>query len=269
MSAGYVFPVDPSDLARFSYEDPRFDEEDEDLDEELEGDQSLASYIPDGDYESRIAPLLDRIPDREADLIYLYFIEKKRQADIATIFGVTQAAISYRLDRGIQRLKFLLSIPQMTEEELRNDLPEIFPTKSECANCDNHVREKLAKSDGFAKASPRLVLTSGGLQELVDPPTSNCLICLGSKSIYIDVEILVGMWATTCQSEVASKLGLTQGRVRHRFFKAVQTLEDMARIQEKYLPYQQIFSAVASKRFNILREVRLPQWADRGGDECF
>jgi hypothetical protein len=85
----------------------------------------------------------------------------------------------------------------------------------------------------------------------------------------VDVEILVGMWMTTCQSEVASKLGLTQGRVRHRFFKAVQTLEDMAKIQEKYLPYQQIFSAVASKRFNILREVRLPQWADRGGDECF
>jgi DNA-directed RNA polymerase specialized sigma24 family protein len=237
MSAGYVFPVDPSDLARFSYEDPRFDEEDEDLDEELEGEQSLASYIPDGDYESRIAPLLDRIPDREADLIFLYFIEKKRQADIATIFGVTQAAISYRLDRGIQRLKFLLSIPQMTEEELRADLPEIFPTRLDCPNCEHAA--------------------------------GNCLICMGSKQILVDVEILVGMWMTTCQSEVASKLGLTQGRVRHRFFKAVQTLEDMAKIQEKYLPYQQIFSAVASKRFNILREVRLPQWADRGGDECF
>jgi predicted XRE-type DNA-binding protein len=237
MSTGYVFPVDPSDLARFSYEDPRFDDEDEDLErEELEDEQSLASYIPDGDYESRIAPLLDRIPDREADLIYLYFIEKKRQADIATIFGVTQAAISYRLDRGIQRLKFLLSIPQMTEEELRADLPEIFPTRLDCPNCEHAA--------------------------------GNCLICLGSKQILVDVEILVGMWMTTCQSEVASKLGLTQGRVRHRFFKAVETLEDMARIQEKYLPYQQIFSAVAGKKFNILREVRLPQWADRGGDEC-
>ncbi len=247
MSAGYVIPVDPSDLARFSYDDPRFDDEDEELDpEELEGADSLASCIPDGDYESRIAPLLDRIPEREADLIFLYFIEKKRQADIATIFGVTQAAISYRLDRGIQRLKFLLKIPQVTEEELRTDLPEIFPTRLGCPSCDKSAREA---------------------QTLAEEPV-NCLICLGNKTILVDVEILVGMWMTTCQSEVASKLGLTQGRVRHRFFKAVQTLEDMARIQDKYLPYQQIFSAVASKKFNILREVKLPQWQDRGGDEC-
>ena len=76
------------------------------------------------------------------------------------------------------------------------------------------------------------------------------------------------MWATTCQSEVATKLGLTQGRVRHRFFKAVKTLEEVAKQDERYLPYQQIFSAVASKKFNILREVKLPQWQDRGGDEC-
>lgn len=238
MSAGYVIPVDPSDLARFSYEDPRFDDEDEELDpEELEGGaDSLANFIPDGDYESRLTPLLDRIPEREADLIFLYYIEKKRQADIATIFGVTQAAISYRLDRGIQRLKFLLNIPQVTEEDLRADLPEIFPTKLDCPNCE--------KSAG------------------------SCLICLGSKAILVDVEILVGMWMTTCQSEVANKLGLTQGRVRHRFFKAVQTLQDVSQTKVKYQPYQQIFSAVASKKFNILREVRLPQWADRGGDNC-
>ncbi len=243
MSTGYVIPVDPAELAtRFSYDDPRFDNEDEQLEDE-QGElgkvsaDALASYLPDGDYESRIAPLLDRIPEREADLIYLYFIEKKRQADIATIFGVTQAAISYRLDRGIQRLKFLLKIPQVTEEELRGDLPEVFPTKSGCPRCEP--------------------LPGGG-----------CLICAGSKSILIDVEILVGMWATTCQSEVASKLGLTQGRVRHRFFKAVKTLEEIAKNDPRYQPYQQIFSAVASKRFNILREVRLPQWQDRGGDEC-
>lgn len=245
MSSGYVIPVDPSDLARFSYGDPRFDDEDEELDpEELEGAESLASCIPDGDYESRIAPLLDRIPEREADLIFLYFIEKKRQADIATIFGVTQAAISYRLDRGIQRLKFLLNIPQVTEEELRADLPEIFPTRLGCPSCDK----------GSRASTPE------------DP--SSCLVCLGRKTILVDVEILVGMWLTTCQSDVASKLGLTQGRVRHRFFKAVQVLEDMARIQDKYQPYQQIFSAVSSKNFNILKEVRLPQWQDRGGDEC-
>ncbi|KKL92748.1 hypothetical protein LCGC14_1881600, partial [marine sediment metagenome] len=93
--------------------------------------------------------------------------------DIAVIFGMTQAAISYRLDRGIQRIRFLLSIPQVTEADLRRDLPGAFPQA-------------------------------------------------------IDVDILVGMWETTCQSEVASQLKLTQGRVRHRFFKAVKTLETAA-----------------------------------------
>jgi len=219
-TSGYVIPVDPNELAsRFPAAfDPRFDEEDDHLDEEDEEslvDGEFSEYFAAGDdFQSRVEPLLDRIPEREADLIFLYFIQKKRQADIATIFGVTQAAISYRLDRGLQRIRFLLSIPQVTEDELRADLPKAF-------------------------------------------------------SQQIDVDILVGMWETTCQSEVASKLGLTQGRVRHRFFKAVKTLEKAADADEVFEPYSKIFSAIAQKRFNILREVKLPQWSDRGGDECF
>lgn len=242
---GYVIPVDPSELAtRFQAreEDPLFDEEDDrlDLQEAMIGniaDDAFAAYMSEGGYESRIAPLLDRIPAREADLIFLYFIKKKRQADIATIFNVTQAAISYRLDRGIQRLKFLLQIPQVTEEELRTDLLTVFPAKTACARCPT-------------------------------APEDGCPICKDKGTIYIDVEILVGMWITTCQSEVATKLGLTQGRVRHRFFKAVETLEEVAAKDGKYTPYQKIFSTVASKNFNILKEVSLPQWAGRGGDKC-
>lgn len=212
MSVGYVIPVDPSELAnRFSGEDAEaLDFQLDELSVEAYEEAEAAKDLPEG-YEARVEALLDRIPDREADLIYLYYILKKRQADIAAIFEVTQAAISYRLDRGIQRIKFLLSIPEVNEEDLRRDLPEVLPQQ-------------------------------------------------------IDVDILIGMWHTTCQSEVASKLGLTQGRVRHRFFKAVKVIEDAASGNEKYDPYKKIFSTIASKKFNILREVRLPQWANRGGD---
>jgi len=220
MSSGYVIPIDPSELAaRFadSY-DPRYDDEDDELDELGEGEgvsnEDLEGFFSDLDYESKIAPLLDRIPEREADLIDLYFIQDKRQADIAAIFNVTQAAISYRLVRGIKRIKFLLSIPHVTEEDLRADLPDVFPQT-------------------------------------------------------IDVDILVGMWGTTCQSEVASRLGLTQGRVRHRFFKAVKTLESAVETEDRFDPYYQIFSKIANKNFNVLREVKLPQWQNRGGDGCF
>ena len=205
MSAGYVIPVDPAELANWLImPEPDFSEE--------SGDRDIETLFADGDYESRIAPLLDRIPKREADLIYLYYIKRKRQADIAAIFEVTQAAISYRLDRGLKRIKFLLSIPQVTEDEMREDLAEAFTP--------------------------------------------------------IDVDILVGMWETTCQSEVATRLGLTQGRVRHRFFKAVKSLEQFATSDDRYVPYNRIFSAIASKKFNILREVKLPQWAGRGMDKC-
>lgn len=207
MSTGYVIPIDPSQLSS-RFQAPDADVEDDDDTEEVES--LMAGEMS---YEARIAPLLDRIPQREADLIYLYFVEKKRQADIAVIFNVTQAAISYRLDRGLKRIKFLLSIPQIHEEDIRRDLPEIFKP--------------------------------------------------------IDVDILVGMWKTTCQSEVANQLKLTQGRVRHRFFKAVKVLKEASDGSAKFSPYHKVFSAISGKKFNILREVKLPQWANRGGDECF
>jgi predicted XRE-type DNA-binding protein len=218
MSNGYVIPIDPAELSnRFAA--PDVEEPEDENEEGLDGDHDaeVASFLVGADYESRIAPLLNRIPQREADLIYLYYIQKKRQADIAEIFGVTQAAISYRLDRGLQRIKFLLSIPQASEDELREDLAELF-----------------------------------------EP---------------IDVNILVGMWQTTCQSEVANRLGLTQGRVRHRFFKSIETLKKRAEEDARFEPYHRIFAAISNKKgpggFNILREVKLPQWANRGGDQCF
>ena len=211
MGSGYVILEDPNHIANrcVTWDDPLALLEREEASDE---DVTVPSY------EKQIEPLLSLIPKREADLIYLYFVCKKRQADIAAIFGVTQAAISYRLDRGIQRIKFLLTLPSVTEEDLRRDLPNVFPNAPDGTN--------------------------------------------------IDVDILVGMWRTTCQSEVATRLGLTQGRVRHRFFKAVKILQIKASEDPRYAPYSQIFSAISNKNFNMLREVKLPQWSNRGGDEC-
>jgi DNA-directed RNA polymerase specialized sigma24 family protein len=210
VSSGYVIPIDPAQIAqRFAAPDTLLQ-----FFEEWDG-TSLPEQLSDDTptYEERIAPLLPRIPDREADLIELYFVNHKRQADIAIIFGITQAAVSYRLDRGIKRIRFLLSIPAVTESQIREDLPLVFKEQ-------------------------------------------------------IDIDILVGMWRTTCQSEVATSLGLTQGRVRHRFFRAVAALEVAADENPTLVNYYSIFSAISSKKFNILREVKLPQWAGRGGDEC-
>ena len=243
--SGYVIPLDPSELAsRFpAASDPRFEDDEFWDDDEGSGVYEIdvddvAELFSSSNYEDQIVPLLDMIPEREADLIHLYFIQRKRQADIAEIFKVTQAAVSYRLDRGIKRLQYLLSIPHVTEDDLRGDLPRVFPNEVPCPKC----------SEGEGR----------------------CSLCGGTQVILVDVEILVGMWRTTCQSEVAVMLNLTQGRVRHRFFKAVDTLLEAAEKDETLDKYAQIFGTISKKKkFNILREVKLPQWSGRGGDECF
>jgi hypothetical protein len=144
--------------------------------------------------------LLDKLPLLEADFVFLYFKANKKQSDIAKIFSCTQAAVSYRLKKAVKRVQFILSIPDIEEDQMRADLRKVM-------------------SD-------------------------------------LDVEILIGMYKTTCQSWVAEKLGLSQGLVRHRFFKNLHVLKKKREFIE---PYYTIFDRI-SENFNILREVALPQW---------
>lgn len=200
---------------------------------------------------SAIEHFLYRIPRREADLITLYHRDRMKQEQIAKIFGITQAAVSYRLHRGIRRIQFLRTIPELEKDSFELEL--------------------------------------------------------GSKFSDQDLEILWRMYETTCQSEIAKKMGLTQGRVRHRFFRALgrikELIEDEAREKRialqmeskkrdnkgnpssdavwwtseaiqietdkiirdsKYAKYWKVFHAISDKHFNILHEVSLPQFQDRG-----
>jgi predicted transcriptional regulator len=62
------------------------------------------------DYEEFIR----RLPQREQDLIEMYCRNRKKQKEIASFFGVTQGAVSHRLTRAIQRLKYLRDMPKLT-----------------------------------------------------------------------------------------------------------------------------------------------------------
>lgn len=232
MSSGYVVSIDPNDINRFVSYDPRNDEDGDEealLDEEDEQIEEMRRLLENQGYRVQLQPLLERIPEREADIIELYFLMGKRQADIAVIFGMTQAAVSYRLARGIKRIKFLLEIPEVTRDQMKADLSEIFVCRP---------------------GSER----GAGTSKTLD-------------GVHIDVMILLHMWETTCQSVVAQQLSLTQGRVRHRFFKAVDKLREAAALDAKFEPYSEIFTKISAKNFNILKEVQLPQWSKRGGDE--
>ena len=75
------------------------------------------------DYEEFIR----RLPQREQDLIEMYCRNRKKQKEIASFFGVTQGAISHRITRAIQRLKYLRDMPKLTQD-LRELLKDHLPS---------------------------------------------------------------------------------------------------------------------------------------------
>jgi len=74
----------------------------------------------------------------------------------------------------------------------------------------------------------------------------------------LDARIMVLMWETTCQSEVAKRLGVTQGLVRHRFLRSIKELRD----RQDMAVLVEMFDTI-SNNLNILREVRRPAWDGR------
>ena len=151
----------------------------------------------------RVRRMLDLLPPREADFVDLYYFKQINQTDIATIFGVSQPTVCYRLKRATSRIQFLLQLAPITRPELEEAV------------------------NGF----------------LSDP---------------LDAQIMILMWETTCQSEVAKRLGVTQGLVRHRFIRGVKRMRD----NENYFDLAEMFDSI-SENLNILREVKRPAWDGR------
>lgn len=82
----------------------------------------------------------------------------------------------------------------------------------------------------------------------------------------LDVEIMMLMWTTTCQSVVAKTLGVSQGLVRHRFLRAVKKMREFIEAGEdpegRFSLYVRLFEFI-SANLNILREVQRPAWDTR------
>lgn len=244
----HVLIQDPSDIsARFSNGDRLGADDDYEIEDLIQmklapaaEEELVTDDRPHPDFHL-LESYLNRIPPREADLITLYHRDKLKQEQIARIFGITQAAVSYRLHRGIKRIQFLRTIPELEKDEFELEL--------------------------------------------------------GPKFSEQDREILWLMYETTCQSEIAKRLRLTQGRVRHRFFRALNKIKDLIseEVRERELSlqverrrgreidaktmemelkeaagnsrfgkYWTVFFAISDKHFNILHEVSLPQFRDRG-----
>jgi len=73
----------------------------------------------------------------------------------------------------------------------------------------------------------------------------------------VDFNIMTGMLETTCQSEVARRLGVTQGFVRHRFLRTISQMERHPGLEE----YVKLFRMV-SENLNILRNTNRSAWTE-------
>ncbi len=74
----------------------------------------------------------------------------------------------------------------------------------------------------------------------------------------LDVQIMLLMYETTCQSEVAKQLGVSQGLVRHRFIRSIERMAE----RPEMVKYQMMFMLI-SDNLNILREVQRPAQGPR------
>ena len=187
--------VDPSELeSRVSTED------------NLEFLEQVLSEEPSEESQrnlERVRELMTGLPLREADFVELYFFNHKTQTDIAEIFKVSQPTVCYRLQRATARIRFVLSLPDISVEQMEKAL------------------------SGF----------------------------LGDEE---DVEIMMRMYDTTCQSAVAKAMGITQGKVRHRFMRSTRRMQE----NEAMAVYAQVFQSI-SENLNILREVDRPKWDEK------
>jgi len=104
----------------------------------------------------------------------------------------------------------------------------------------------------------RLQRATARIQFILQLPRIEVLILKedlkGFLSDPLDVDIMLYMYKTTCQSEVAKRLGVSQGLVRHRFIRTIKRMSD----NERMCFYADLFQNIA-ENLNILREVqRIP-----------
>jgi predicted XRE-type DNA-binding protein len=143
--SGYIQAVDPFEMAnRYSNEDAIDYGESEEVDFQLREEHL-----------SEVKLFLEQLPPREADLVQMYYFWKMTQKNIAKVFGISQAAVSYRLNRAIKRIKFLLAVPKLDPDEIREDLSVYFELS------DVQIFEHLYQTTCLSKTAEIMGLTQG------------------------------------------------------------------------------------------------------------
>lgn len=150
MSWSSYHMIDPTDIeARFSVED---------------GMSYMDSIFTEPSEESKekieyVKVIMESLPPREADFVDLYYFKRLKQTDIATLFGVSQPTVCYRLQRAANRIKFLLHLPPVDESVLAADLAAFLSDPLDAqimmlmwkTTCQSVVAKQLNVSQGLVR----------------------------------------------------------------------------------------------------------------------
>lgn len=85
----------------------------------------FANGPSDPDELDRYQQLINQLDPFEADIIYLTFVVGFNQGIIASMFGVSQPTISYRLNRGIMRLRIFNQFDDHTSDDVRQHMKKM------------------------------------------------------------------------------------------------------------------------------------------------
>lgn len=150
--------------------------------------------------------------------------------------------------------------------KVRDALPMLHPREADYLELYFfHRMRQSAIADLFGVSQPtvcyRLRRAATRIRYLLTmPPYDRDKIESDLKSVIsdpIDVRIMIDMIESTCQSTVARGLGVTQGYVRHRFFRTLRALQGMNGMDN----YVRLFLHIAS-HLNIMKQVQRGAWND-------
>lgn len=169
----------------------------------------------------------------------------------------------YSEEQSIQYMDSIFEEPseesQILLERIRNILDFLPPREADFINLYYFNRLKqTAIANIFRCSQPtvhyRLRRAASRIQFLLELPEVSVAEIETAMRTFLtnetNVKIMVYMYETTCQSEAAKRLGITQGKLRHRFIRTLELMRDIAELA----PYVVIFDKIASN-LNILREV--------------
>ena len=239
----HVILVDPSHLSeRLSNADRLGADPGRDWEAEVEDllhAPAEESVEPDPVGFEAIEPYLFRIPSREQDFVRLYWRDGIRQEAIASIFGVTQAAVSYRLGRARKRLQFLQTIPVLSEDVLHAELELQF-----CRD-DREIMWQMYVTTSQSTVAAILGFTQGKVRHRYFTCVRKLKLLIARKARELDREADI-MERQSFPAEAVLRVRLSA---------------EASIAASSYAKYWTCFSAIADKRWNILHEVTIHTFA--------